>query len=260
MKTELNGVSHYYEVRGNGPEAILFIHGLGGNSNFWYPQAQILARTFTVISYDLRGSGRAELGNEPYGMEVWVDDATALLDQLQIDKVHVVAHSMGTLIAQYFAVSHPDRTLSLTLVGPIIEIGAAGKEGLQARAKTVREQGMEAIADAICDGGLSASTKGSHPEIVALIRDMLMNQPAEGYARSCEALAAARAIEHHQVTVPVLLIAGDEDNTSPYAVARRLNQGFPNAQEITLAQCGHWLSLEKAGQVTSALHDFFCRI
>lgn len=259
MKTDVNGVSHSYEVRGNGSEAILFIHGLGGTRNFWYPQIQTLARTFTVISYDLRGSGRSGLSDEAYSMAGWVDDAIALLDELRVEQVHIVAHSMGTVIAQYFAVHHPHRTRSLTLVGPIVEIGPAGKDGLRNRANTVREQGMDAVADSICEGGLSAATKGAHPEIVALIRDMLMSQPAEGYARSCEALAAASAIDHSQVNVPVLLIAGDEDNTSPYAVSRRLAGAFPNAKAITLPQCGHWLSLEQPGLVTSALHDFLIR-
>lgn len=82
------------EVDGSGP-AVLFLHGLGGTSNFYQPQAEVLAERFRVIRIDSAGAGRSPVAD---GISVTshVGDAAAVLDALGVTSATVVGHSMGT--------------------------------------------------------------------------------------------------------------------------------------------------------------------
>jgi 3-oxoadipate enol-lactonase len=259
MLEMVNGVTTHYEVKGQG-ETVLFLHGLGGSLNIWHNQVMHLSRYYQTVTFDLTGSGRTETTAAPYSMEKWGEELIALMDRLSIDKAHLVGHSMGTLIAQHFAVHYPERVSSLTLVGGIVEIAEAGKAGLEQRAKTVLEQGMDPVAEAICDAGLSAHTKATHTAVVGLIRELMQRNDPQGYAASCRALAAAPAIDHGSVQVPVLVIVGDEDRTAPVTVAKKLYQGFPNAKLVVVGESGHWTTLEKPVETTAAILQFLAEI
>src|SRR5260370_1075015 len=96
-----------------------------------------------------------------------------------------------------------------------IEIDGQGEPLLmihgRGRAARARAQGMQPLADTLAQAPTSAATRREQPVTVALIREMLMRQDAEGYARTCEALAEAAPPEVAPVKCPVLLVAGDED-------------------------------------------------
>jgi 3-oxoadipate enol-lactonase len=108
-------VKLYYEVHGNG-EPLLMIMGLGSSSASWSPEliAQ-LSRRFMTIVYDNRGTGQSDKPAIPYSLEMFANDAIALLDALKIERSHVFGVSMGGMIAQELALTHPSRLQTLTL-------------------------------------------------------------------------------------------------------------------------------------------------
>src|ERR1700742_952539 len=114
---EINGKPVFVEHEGEGP-AVLFIHGLGGTTNFYEPQARALADSRTVIRFDLTGAGRSPLTGT-ISVEGWADDAEAILDALGIDTAVVVGHSMGTLVAAHLAATRPARVSRLALLGAL---------------------------------------------------------------------------------------------------------------------------------------------
>jgi len=243
------------ESKGNG-EAIIFIHGLGGSLNIWNSQVNTCARFFQTIAYDLRGSGRTDLSEPEYSIEIWVEDLKNLMDAEGIEQAHLVSHSMGTLIAQHFAVDYPHRVKSLVLVGGLLEIPAPGKKGLYDRSNIVRENGMDSVADAVIEGGTSSYSKHANAATIGLVRELLQRNSPEGYAASCRALANGKAIDHSQVDVPVLLIVGDEDRVTPLPMAKKLLNGFPNAGLRVIENCGHWTTIESPDAVNRALLSF----
>ncbi|WCK53733.1 alpha/beta hydrolase [Aneurinibacillus sp. Ricciae_BoGa-3] len=255
MLSQTKSLQVNYEVKGTG-EAIVFVHGLGGSLNIWNSQVNVCSRYYKTIAYDLRGSGRTETSIPEYSISQFVEDLTDLLEQESVESAHFIGHSMGTLIVQHFAIRYPEKVKSLALVGGIIEIPPAGKDGLAARSELVKEKGMDAVADAITEGGLSAYTKFANPALVGLVRELLQRNDAEGYAASCRALADAKAIDHQEVTQPVLLVVGDEDKTSPVRMAQQLYKGFPNAKLEVIPDCGHWATIEKPNDVNRALLNF----
>lgn len=95
---------------------VVMIHGLATSMGFWYPGvAPFFTRLGPVTLYDLRGHGRSEMRASGYSPAQMAEDLRALLDHLELERVHIVAHSFGGSVALSFALLHPQRVRSLVL-------------------------------------------------------------------------------------------------------------------------------------------------
>ncbi len=245
------------EVDGEG-DAVVLVHGLGGTSNTFTPQTPRLASRFRTVRPDLPGSGRSPLTG-PLSIEGLVGALARLCARLGIERAHFVGHSLGTIVCQHLALAHPGLVRSLALVGPLLAPPDAGRQGIRDRASRARAEGMQGIADAVCQAALSADTRGNHPIRVTLVREMLMRQDPEGYAATCEALASAQAADVARIACPTLLVTGDEDAIAPAGGARAMAERIPGARVVVLPKCGHWTTFERWREVTDALLEFFTR-
>jgi pimeloyl-ACP methyl ester carboxylesterase len=254
MLQEIRGKALAVEKQGAGDPVVL-LHGLGSTGNVWEPAVRALADKFTLLRYDLEGAGRSPCAG-PLSIDGWVADLAALLDRHEIASARFVGHSLGTLILQHFAVRHPQRVAKLALLGVNRAPPEARRQAVRERAAKVRAEGIEAIADAVVKGGLSPHTLAEKPEVVAFVRELLLRQDAEGYARSCEAMAAAVAADPRAIACSVLVIAGADDQVSPPATGESLAAELPAAKFLVLPRCGHWLPIEQPAVVNAALRDF----
>jgi pimeloyl-ACP methyl ester carboxylesterase len=259
MTTQLlNGLA--VEIEGEG-EALLCIHGLGGSSNTWTPLLPALTG-FKVIRPDLPGSARSSLPSQPLSIERYVDSLEALLASLGVESVHVVAHSMGTIVAQHLAVRNPGKVRSLALFGPLVAPPEAGRPGVLARAELARGgvASLQEIADAIVKGATSRETKELQPAVLALVRESVMRQSPEGYAQSCEALAGAQAAEIERIAVPVLLLTGDQDGVALPATVAAMAARIAGCRQVVLEGCGHWATYEQPQRCVQELEQFYASI
>ena len=176
------------EIEGDGP-AVLMVHGLGGTSNFYQVQAQALADRFRVIRVDSASAGRSALA-DGISIESHAEDLAALLDQLGVSGATVVGHSMGTLVVRTLAARHPALVSRLVLLGAVAEPADAARQAQRDRAATLRKDGTAAVAPGVVANALSGTTRRDKPEVAAFVRELIMRQDPEGYARNCEALAA----------------------------------------------------------------------
>lgn len=256
------------DVRGDGGDAIVFVHGLGGTLNVWTPLLPALSR-WRCVRPELPGAGRSTrayaLGEAtPHrghlSAETLADAVLRVCEVLGLARAHVVAHSFGTLIAQHLAVKAPQRVRSLALFGALVEPAPAQREAMRARAAAAREQGLFDIADAVSQAALSASSRETQPVTVAYVRESLLAQDAEGYARSCLALAEATAARTELIGCPVLVVNGDEDVVTPLSGARQLASRLSNSRVEVLGRCGHWPTLERPAECQRLLRDFLDRV
>lgn len=245
------------ELGGKG-DTLVLVHGLGGSTNTWYPQAQVLKRDLRLVAYDLAGSGRTPVEGA-ISLQSHVEDLLDVVQGAGGGRVHLAGHSMGTIICQHFAALHPDRVVSLALIGPFPEPPEAARTALRDRAAKARAEGMRGIADAIVAGGTSDDTKVNQPAAAAFVRESVMAQPPEGYARNCEALAEARSADLSRIACPTLLITGDQDRTAPPDAGRAMASAIKGAEFQVLTACGHWATIERAKQVNYALTLFYAR-
>ncbi|MDB5785986.1 alpha/beta fold hydrolase [Caballeronia mineralivorans] len=254
--TQVQGL--FIEVEGDGTPVVC-IHGLGGSSNNWTPvMAAFEGRR--VIRIDLPGSARSPLPSQKLSIDVYVDVIASVLVELKAEQSDVVAHSMGTVVAQHLAIRHPRLVKSLALFGPLLAPPDAGRDGMRQRAALAREKGIagvQDIADAIVKGATSDETKVRRPVSVALVRESVMRQSPEGYAQSCEALAGAQAAEVEQIKVPTLLVTGDQDGVGKPDAVKAMGDRIAGSKVVVFSGCGHWTTFEKPQESAAELKSFY---
>ena len=247
------------EEEGEGP-AVVCVHGLGGSSNTFTPLMPALAR-HRVIRVDLPGSGRSQRAEGALSIERYVDTLLRVAERMGVARAHWVGHSMGTIVVQHIAASQPARVDSVALFGPLIAPPDAARAAIQARAAKAREgaAGMHEITQALLGTSISADTRQRLPLAMAFVRESLMRQDGEAYARSCEALAGAQAAAVDRIVAPMLLVTGDEDGVAPpqsvRAMADRLH-GARSVRVVVLPRCGHWSPVERPEECQRELRDF----
>ena len=254
---KINGKTLAIETHGEGAETIIMVHGLGGTSDTYHAQAGPLARSFTVIRPDLEGSGRSPLKSKSLSIKGFAADIVALMKAQQIRSAHLVGHSMGTVVCQHIAAAHPAKVKSMVLLGPLAEPPPPARGVMRDRAKLARKDGMVPIADALVQVAISNTTRAHRPEIAAMVREILMRQPARGYAATCEALAEAKSAALSKIKCPTLLITGDEDGVAPAAAVQKLGKSIKGAEVSILPECGHWTPIERPADVNALMFNFY---
>jgi 3-oxoadipate enol-lactonase len=247
------------EEEGEGP-AVVCVHGLGGSSNTWTPVMPALAR-HRVIRVDLPGSARSQRVEGELSIERYVDALLAVCERLGVARAHWLGHSMGTIVCQHIAAAHPKRVASVALFGPLIAPPDAARTAMKARAAKARggAEAMQEITEGLLNAALSADTRQRQPLAVAFVRESLMRQDGEAYARSCEALANAPAAAVETIEAAVLLVTGDEDGVAPPQAVRAMAERLHRARSprvVVLPKCGHWTPVERADECQRELRDF----
>ena len=248
------------EEEGEG-DAVVCVHGLGGSSNTFTSLMPALAR-HRVVRVDLPGSGRSQQAEGALSIGRFAEAVVLACARLGIDRAHFVGHSLGTIVCQHIAVNEPKRVRSLALFGPLVAPPDAARTAIRGRAAKARAEGahgMHEITASLLSAALSADTRQRQPLAVAFVRESLMRQDGEAYARTCEALADAQPARLENISCPVLLVTGDEDGVaSPQAVramAERLH-GARSTRVVVLPRCGHWTPIERAAECQAELRDF----
>ena len=260
----VNGVRLNVEVRGEGP-ALLLLHGFTGSSATWAPHADAWPGLCTV-AVDLLGHGDSDCPPDAdrYRMERCVEDLTALLDRLGIERAGVLGYSMGGRVALHLALSAPDRLWALVLesASPGIEDAAEREERLRsdaALAGALERDGVAAFVERWEAQPLFASQArlpaGVREE---LRRQRLRNDPG-GLANSLRGMGAAAQepvlARLGELGVPVLLIAGAEDEKY-CALARRMAAALPCARLEMVPEAGHAVHVEQPEAFAGAVRRF----
>jgi 3-oxoadipate enol-lactonase len=242
-----------YEEQGAGP-AVFMVHGLGGSSNTFQPQALSLAKSYRVIRPDLPGAGRSLA--LPAGTIVTVaDQLVELAAKLGVSNCHWVGHSLGTVICQVLATRHPALVKSLALLGPIAEAAPPARVALTGRAERVRQEGLDWFVDTYIANSIAKAVTESNPAVGAFLRESLMRQSPSHYADFCVDLAAHQAVPLSSIHAPTLLVTGDEDKVGTIDSVNAMSTALPHADMLVLSSCGHWLTVERPKEVTAALES-----
>jgi len=242
------------EIEGEG-EPVLMIHGLGGTANVFTPLLAAFARHRT-IRFDLPGSGRSYRVEGALSLDVFVERTLLVMQRAGVERAHVVAHSMGTIVATHLAAANPGRVASLSLFGPLLAPSETARAAIRARAAEARSGDMQPIADALLRVSIAAETRVRKPVAVAFVRESLLRQDPDGYARTCEALAAMQPADTSKIDCPTLLVTGDEDAVAPPQAVRMMGERIAGSRVEVLRGCGHWTPVEKPEECIGLLKRF----
>lgn len=244
-----------YEV--SGPRSaetpvVVLLGSLGSDRSMWDAQVSDLSSDHTVVAVDHRGHGDSDVVPGPCTVADLAADVLALLDSLGIDGFHVVGLSLGGAVAQWLAVNEPARVQSAALLCTAAKFGEPS--GWVERAAAVREGGVAAVADAVVTRWITPARAEAEPELVAKLREMVMGTATEGYAAACDALSGwDNRAELGRITCPTLVLAGDQDPSTPPEVLREIADGVPGSTFVTLSPAAHVPTVEVPDRVSEAL-------
>jgi pimeloyl-ACP methyl ester carboxylesterase len=217
-------------------------------------------QTGRCIRYDIEGHGLSPTAaSSVISIQSYAQDLAALFSHFNNQPSVLVAHSMGTLIALAFAAQNPSLVQKLILLGPArYPVPPAAAEGQSKRAAAVRAGGMRACAETVAMNGTSQRTKTTNFSAYSAVKAILMSQDPEGYAKACTALGRASNLEIDlsKLTMPVLIVVGDEDKVSPVAACQSLCERLPNARLEVVSSVGHWSVIEDPVAVGGAIDAF----
>jgi 3-oxoadipate enol-lactonase len=244
-----------YRVDGpSGAPVLVLSHALGLSLAMWDPQVSALTRVFQVVRYDHRGHGGSPVPAGPYRIEELGRDVLHLLDRLALDRVSFCGLSLGGFVGMWVASHAPERLDRLVLCCTAARMPRP--EDFAARARTVREQGMEAIADSLIARWFTSAFRASQPETVARIRSILLSTPREGYAAACEAIAQMDLREDlPRIKAPTLVIGAEHDQSTPPEKSREIAQRIAAAELVIIPNAAHIANVEQPEAVTNQILD-----
>lgn len=252
-----NGRAIGYDDIGQGLP-VLFLHGFPHNRSLWSPQLGALAAPARTIAMDLRGFGESAPAAE-YSMDLYADDAVGLLDVLGIERALVAGLSMGGYVALALWRKYPERVRALALcdtrAGADSDEARANRRAMQALAQ---DKGSPAIADRMIDGMVGKTTRLKHPELVDELHRMMSVAPVAGVVGALEALATRpdSTPTLATISVPTLIVVGEEDALTPPREARLLQQGIAGSRIELVAGAGHVSNAERPGTFNHVLSEF----
>jgi 3-oxoadipate enol-lactonase/4-carboxymuconolactone decarboxylase len=246
-------VTVHHRLEGpDGAPVVMFSNSLGTTLEMWDDQAVALGDRYRVLRFDTRGHGRSPVPPGPYTVDELADDALELLDHLGIERVLFCGLSLGGAIGMTIAARAPERIERLVLAATALEFGPA--EQWHERAATVRSDGMDAIAPAAIERWFT-------PDAPADVREkfdaMLRSSDPDGYAASCEALAALDLRGRlGGVRVPTLTVAGVDDPVTPPGKLAAITAEIPGARSVVIEGARHIVNAEQADRFTLVLSAF----
>lgn len=251
----------HYTVRkarnGAPRRTIVLSHALGCDLSMWDTLANELAAENDVIAYDHRGHGSSDAPNSLYTMEELADDAARLVRELDCGPVVWIGLSMGGMVGQELAIRHPELVAGLVIANSTSGYPEEVRAAWQQRIETVRNSGIEAIADAVMQRYFHDDFRANQAAAVAAFRKRLVTTDAEGYVGCCNAVGTVDTTSRlPQVKAPTLVIAGALDQGAPVSMSETMAQGIPGARLVVLEDASHLAVAEQPEAFEQAVTQF----
>ena len=258
------GETIWYKITGDGPP-LLQIHGSAfGHRNFG-KLTPLCAADFAVIDFDLPGYGESRGEPRPGGMEGIADMVAELIEALPFDRVNLHGTSFGAMIGLTLAAKRPELIDKLVLSCFLAKYDNAARMMRSTWKQCAREQGMIAVADLTSVAGFARGfyDRPDAEEILESIRDANSKTLPEAFIAGTETIEATDLSPLlPKLTMPVLLLAGAEDNMTAFDTApsgfglRRISEALTNAEIHIIPQSGHYLVIEQPEIVADKISAF----
>lgn len=261
---QVNGIDLFYTVQGSREnDPLLLVAGFDSDSSTWAAMMPLLVEQYRVLRFDNRGIGQTSAPDSPYSIEQMASDAAALLDYLNISKLHIAGHSMGGQIAQELALAHPEKIQSLILLSSwasrddkfnsLIEMFGDLTQKLEG---TLYQKVL--LPWLFTDAFYSAP--GTMEQLINLIKNQPFPPTPHGlYHQSRAILSSDTSNRLTDIHCPTLVVVGKEDLLTPIRFSQQLAQGIPKAELAILEHGGHAFVVESADAVAKVMLDFLAK-
>lgn len=254
---ESNGARIHWEAEGEGTP-VLLIMGHLYSSRLWYPLMPALTKKHRVIRFDNRGTGQSDITRGPT-IEQFTADALAVLDAAGEATAHVYGVSMGGGIAAEFGMRYSDRARSLTLGCTMLKTEKTKVEGMRRLLYSLPTPIVRAILKRTMkpEGyGSAAPREAALHDIGVVVNDRFTMRGAKAQSLAIANYATTEERAARTMTMPVLILHGDEDNAVPVACGRDLARIIPGSRYVEFPGAGHNYLVAANAASTAAFVDF----
>ncbi len=265
VEITIRGHKCVYDWLGEGPHVTL-LHSVGlSTREGWRNQIGPLARHFRVLSYDFRGLGQSETGTEPVGIETFTRDLEALLQALGVKRTALVGVSLGGMVAQTFAIGHPETVSALVLTSTACQLVPGSTERLRARNERIKQNGMAVAADPQLLSHFTREFGAANPAVLAWYKShYLANNPENYMAIMEDNCRFDISTQVSAIRAPTLIVAGELDDTSvagkqPLDSARQLNRLIAGSELLVVPGAKHYPQIDQSEFVTERMLGFLTK-
>jgi len=249
-----------YQRRGAGPPIVL-LHGFVGDSREWRSQIDDLSDEFTVVAWDAPGSGRSSDPPETFRLADYADCLAAFIDAAGLARPHVVGLSFGGALALELYRRHPTIPASLVLASAYAGwAGSLPEEIVEERLRqTLQAADLPPVqrVSAMIPTMFSGSPP---PEPVEAFGEIILEIHPAGFRTMARSLAEADLRDIlPRISVPTLLLYGDEDVRAPMTVAQDLHSKIPASRLVVMPGVGHMSGIEAPDTFNAEVRTFLRR-
>ena len=251
---------NYTDVGYEEAPVIIFIHGFPLNMSMWNKQVELFKGNFRVITYDIRGHGDSDTGNESFSIDLFVNDLISLMDVLRIKKATLCGLSMGGYIALNAIECYPDRFDAVVLCDTTCRKDSPV-------AKTKRKKTIESIIKNGVINYASESLKTlfapdsftTKADEISCVKKMILNTTELSLCSTLLALSSRNdtCSALKDIKVPVLILVGEEDAITPPDFAQFMHQNIKDSTLQIINSAGHLSNLENPEEFNHHLKKFF---
>jgi pimeloyl-ACP methyl ester carboxylesterase len=263
-KAKVNDISINYSIEGKG-EPLLLLMGFAAPKIAWFFQKRTFRKHFQVVSFDNRGTGHTSKPTGPYSMQMFANDTIGLMDHLRIDKAHILGISMGGMIAQHVALSHPERVRKL-----VLSCTFAGRKGdsghspeylhyLGISSDESDDEFRLVDTEEIMGAVVSLSTNNRLLGFVGkpLTRIIAGCLVTKGTREQFEAILGHDILEQlPEIQAPTLVIAGTQDRIVNPKSSDVLAGAIPGAKLVKVEGGSHAFFMSRRGRFNKEILDF----
>jgi len=236
---------------------VLLIHPVGLDLTYWGDQIEALRARYDVIAFDLPGHGRSPGRPEDVTFAGFASATASLIEQHAAAPVHVVGISVGGMIAQTLALSHPALVRSLTLIATAATFSEEGRTVIGRRAETIQTGGMAAIVAPFLERWFTPETLTQRPDLSDRITKTLLGDDPGVQAAMWTMVAGLDVLERlDQIKCPTLILVGDRDPSTPPAFSAAIAERIAGSRMVVLPNASHMLFLEQPDLINRHLLEF----
>jgi len=264
---QLETLNLHYEQQTKGDIPIIFLHGNFGSWHYWQPYLQNLPDGHCGYAPDFRGCGDSEVTENGYDIPTLSKDILLFADALQIDKFHLVGHSLGGAVAQQVAGTAPERIITLTLVAPAPAEGLASLKKAPSADAFFSPQNIFKLLDRIGlkQKMLSSTFKKtmpglkSNPTYLSQAVNDAVKMDSKAFSGFLETLKTWRGTELlKSFNFPVLITHGELDSVIPLQPLKNMQSEIADCRLHTFRHIGHAPQLEQPNVFNKLLSAFIC--
>ena len=233
---------------------IVFIHGVGLTYEIWQPQIDFF-KDYSTLSYDILGHGKSSLNKQEINFDDFSDQLINLINELKINKIHLVGFSIGSLIARNFATKFNDRLQSLTLLGSIYKRSEEQQKTVNERfdqAKKELKLSKQALKRWFTDRYIE-----NNPSTYEKISKILASNNMANFLKVYELFVRHKNDEDFEkIKANTLVMTGEHDVGSTIDMSQELNKVIKNSELKIVKNGKHLCGIECADDVNLTIKNF----